>query len=112
MNTTNGKTASSLHHNGNGRIVRTSTVRKRRVTITLPATLLDRMRNAVYWTGTIPLAQLITDALERTVNDMELINGGTFPARLAPLKRGRPRLLRLIATQRPPAPQASMGTSL
>ena len=65
--------------------------RKQRVTITLPVSLLERLRNAVYWTGHGTLARLITDSLEDAVGQMELANGQPFPDRLAPLKRGRPR---------------------
>jgi hypothetical protein len=65
--------------------------RKQRVTITLPVSLLDRLRNAVYWTGHGPLARLIADALDDAVTQMETSNGQVFPQRLAPLKRGRPR---------------------
>ena len=70
---------------------RLSKPRKQRVTITLPLTLLERLRNAVYWTGHGPLAQLISDALDEAVSHMERVNGQAFPQRLAPLKRGRPR---------------------
>ena len=66
--------------------------RKQRVTITLPVDLLERLRNAVYWTGHGPLARLIVDALDDAVTNMEQSNGQPFPQRLAPLKRGRPRL--------------------
>jgi hypothetical protein len=45
----------------------------------------------VYWTGHGPLANLICDALDDAVTQMEAANGQTFPQRLAPLKRGRPR---------------------
>ncbi len=65
--------------------------RKQRVTITLPQSLLERLRNAVYWTGHGPLARLIAEALDDAVTHMEQTNGQAFPRRLAPLKRGRPR---------------------
>ena len=65
--------------------------RKRRVTIVLPHSLLERLRNAVYWTGHCPLASLISDALDQAVTRMEHTNGQTFPQRLTPLKPGRPR---------------------
>ena len=70
---------------------RPSRPRKQRVTITLPLSLLERLRNAVYWTGHGPLASLICDALDDAVTHMENANGQAFPQRLAPLKRGRPR---------------------
>ena len=63
---------------------------KQRVTITLPVPLLERLRNAVYWTGHGTLARLITEALDEAVCQMEETNGQPFPERLAPLKRGRP----------------------
>lgn len=65
---------------------------KQRVTITLPVALLERLRNAVYWSGQGSLARLISDALLDAVSELEEANGGRFPARLAPLKRGRPKL--------------------
>jgi hypothetical protein len=70
---------------------RPSRPRKQRVTITLPLSLLERLRNAVYWTGHGPLARLICDALDDAVTRMEDANGQEFPQRLSPLKRGRPR---------------------
>jgi hypothetical protein len=80
---------------------RPSRLRKQRVTITLPLSLLERLRNAVYWTGHGPLARLICDALDDAVTHMESANGQAFPQRLAPLKRGRPR------TKNRPAPLPS-----
>jgi hypothetical protein len=76
---------------------RPSKPRKQRVTITLPLSLLERLRNAVYWTGHGPLARLICDALDDAVSHMEAANGQAFPQRLAPLKRGRPRTKSRIA---------------
>jgi len=76
-------------------------LRKQRVTITLPLALLERLRNAVYWTGHATLARLIADALDIAVTKMEEANGRSFPQRLAPLKRGRPRI-----RTRPPAASA------
>jgi hypothetical protein len=68
-----------------------SSSRKRRVTITIPHSLLERLRNAVYWTGNGRVARLISDALDDAVTHMEQANGQAFPQRLATLKRGRPR---------------------
>jgi len=85
---------------------RPSRTRKQRVTITLPLSLLERLRNAVYWTGHGPLASLICDALDDAVTQMEAANGQTFPQRLAPLKRGRPR------TKTRPAPIPSPSAIL
>jgi hypothetical protein len=82
--------------NGTAQTTPTSTRRhKQRVTVFLPSPLIERLRNAVYWTGDRPLAQIIADAIEDAVTEMEHANGGVFPARLAQLKPGRPRRSRL-----------------
>ena len=60
-----------------------------RVTVSLPTPLIERLRNAVYWTEDLPLAGLMAKALEDIVTQMEEANGGTFPQRVSPLKRGR-----------------------
>jgi hypothetical protein len=73
-------------------------VSRQRVTVSLPLTLIERLRNAVYWTEQRTLAQVIVDSLEDALTAMEHANGGPFPGRLAPLKAGRrPR-------KQPPAP--------
>jgi hypothetical protein len=60
-----------------------------RVTVSLPMPLIERLRNAVYWTEDLPLAGLMAKALEDIVTQMEEANGGAFPQRVSPLKRGR-----------------------
>jgi hypothetical protein len=96
------------HHDMNGAVHRIPTPvkgrRKQRVTITLPVALLERLRNAVYWTGHGTLARLITEALEQSVTNMEQSNGQAFPQRLAPLKRGRPSTKQRSA----PSPDATV----
>lgn len=67
--------------------------RNQRVTIVLPTTLIERLRNAIYWTEQCTMARVIADAIHDAVAEMEHTNGGTFPPRLTPLKRGRPRRL-------------------
>jgi len=62
-----------------------------RITILLPTTLIERLRNAIYWTEQCTMARVIADAIHDAVAEMEHTNGGTFPPRLTPLKRGRPR---------------------
>ena len=62
---------------------------KQRVTVALPTALIERLRNAVYWTGDRPLVGLVTEAIEGIVTQMEEVNGGAFPQRVSPLKRGR-----------------------
>lgn len=84
---------------------RPSRIRKQRITLTLPASLIDRLRNAVYWTGRKTLTRVIIDAIDGVVVVMEEENGGTFPPRLTSLKRGRPRCKHLDLI--PPSAQRS-----
>jgi hypothetical protein len=82
----------NLSLNGTSQLVRRpSRIRKQRITLTLPASLIDRLRNAVYWTGRNTLTRVIIDAIDGVVVAMEEENGAPFPARLTSLKRGRPR---------------------
>lgn len=74
--------------------------RNQRVTILLPTTLIERLRNAIYWTERCTMTRVIADAIHDAVAEMEYTNGGTFPPRLTPLKRGRPR--RVLLPQRLP----------
>lgn len=64
---------------------------KQKVTLSLPTALIERLRNAVYWTGNRPLASLVEEALEALVTEMEEVNRDAFPQRLSPLKAGRPQ---------------------
>jgi ferredoxin-NADP reductase len=62
---------------------------KQKITFSLPTALIERLRNAVYWTGNRPLASLVEEALETLVAEMEEVNREAFPQRLSPLKAGR-----------------------
>ena len=64
-------------------------LQNQRVTISLPMPLIERLRNAVYWTEDLPMAGLVAEAIKDIVTQMEEANGGAFPQRVSPLKRGR-----------------------
>jgi len=83
--------------------------RRQRLSVFLSASLLERLRNAVYWTQHRPLAQIIADAIEDAVTEMEQSNGGVFPPRLAPLKAGRPKRVR-AGTPATPLPNGQTRT--
>ncbi|HXF91669.1 MAG TPA: hypothetical protein VNK46_02840 [Nitrospiraceae bacterium] len=79
---------------GTGRVRRAKlTVRpeKRRLTLNLPADLLERLRNTVYWTPGLTMAKLVTDAVSDALDRLERRNGEPFPPRMEELKPGRPR---------------------
>ena len=64
-------------------------LQKQWVTLALPTALIERLRNAVYWTGDRPLVGLVAEAIENIVTQIEEVNGGAFPQRVSPLKIGR-----------------------
>lgn len=72
---------------------------KQRLTITLPAQLLDRLRNAVYWTPTLTLAGFIESSVTIRLDDLEKQNGEPFPTRIEELKGGRPRSIRPLCRE-------------
>ena len=83
---------SQLHSNGTHYPVMASrSSPKQKITFSLPAPLIERLRNAVYWTANRPLASLVEEALETLVTEMEEVNREAFPQRLSPLKAGRPQ---------------------
>jgi hypothetical protein len=53
---------------------------KHEVLVSLPATLIERLGNAASWTGDPPLADLVAEAIEDIVTQMEEINGEVFPS--------------------------------
>jgi hypothetical protein len=60
---------------------------KHEVLVSLPAALIERLRNASYWTGDPPLVDQVAEAIEDIVTQMEEINGEAFPQPVSPLKR-------------------------
>lgn len=88
--TQNAASISQLHSNGTRHPVMSSRPSpKQKITLSLPTSLIERLRNAVYWTGERPLAGLVEEALETLVAEMEEVNREAFPPRLSPLKAGR-----------------------
>jgi len=65
--------------------------KRQRMTVSLPAELLERMRDAAYWTSGTTMAGLIPSAIEELLHNLESQNGRPFSPRLQDLKPGRPR---------------------
>jgi hypothetical protein len=63
---------------------------RERITVQLSAEVVDRLRNAVYWSEGVTLAGFIENCIVRSVEDMERKRGSSFPPRREELKRGRP----------------------
>jgi len=67
-----------------------SRVIKERLTVHLPIDLIDRVKNAVYWTPGLTLAGLAEEAFAKLVDKLEKERKEPFPQRKAELKGGRP----------------------
>lgn len=65
-------------------------VEKERLTVHLPLELIDRVKNAVFWTPGLTLAELAEIALAETVKRLEAERGAAYPPRTSQLKGGRP----------------------
>jgi hypothetical protein len=80
--------ASPDHHDRMHQPVLPSPVlQKPEVMVSLPTALIERLRNASYWTGDPPLASLVAEAIEDIVTQMEEINGEVVPQRVSSFKR-------------------------
>ena len=64
-----------------------------RLTVSLPSDLVDRLRDAVYWSPSLTLAWLIAQSLRASLTDLETARQGPFPKRTNALRAGRPRLV-------------------
>lgn len=64
-----------------------------RLTVSLPGDLVDRLRDAVYWSPSMTLAWLIARSLRTSLSEMESSRQGPFPKRTNALRAGRPRLV-------------------
>ena len=80
-------TSPNHHHRMHQPVRPSPALEKPEVMVSLPAALIERLRNAAYWTGNPSLAGLVAEAIEDIVTQMEKINGETFPQRVSPLKR-------------------------
>jgi hypothetical protein len=63
---------------------------KERMTFHLPVRVMERAKNAVFWTPGLTLADLAAQALTDAVDRLEKKRGKVFPPRKADLKGGRP----------------------
>lgn len=61
-----------------------------KVTLRMSSSVLERAKNAVYWSHGLTLRSLIDHALEREVALLEKERGEPFPERSGELQPGRP----------------------
>ncbi|MCX5725485.1 MAG: hypothetical protein NTX84_13405 [Nitrospirae bacterium] len=81
-----------------------------RLTVSLPGELVDRLRNAVYWSPGLTLAWLIAKSLRTSLAEMESLRQAPFPKRTTALRAGRPRLAGQIMNVPPCAGLSGNGT--
>ncbi len=67
-----------------------ASARKVRTTFHLSESLVDRLRNAVYWSPGLTLAELAETSLRDALSALEKKRGKPFPQREKDLKGGRP----------------------
>jgi hypothetical protein len=63
---------------------------KERVTFKLDVSLIERIRDVVYWTPGATMARLIEDALTDHLEKLERERGSSFPKRSGAVRTGRP----------------------
>lgn len=65
-------------------------VERARICVDIPAELLDKLKDAVYWTPGTTLASVAELAFMKAIKDMEKERKAGFPKRKGELKTGRP----------------------
>ena len=82
-----------------------------RITVSLPSDLVDRLRDAVYWSPSLTLAWLIAQSLGTSLREMESLRQDPFPRRTKALRAGRPRLVGQTMNVSPRARLTGYGTA-
>lgn len=65
---------------------------RERLTVKLPRSLIERARDAVFWTPGMTLTSLVETSLRTAIAALERARGSGFPAREHDLRAGRPKL--------------------
>lgn len=64
--------------------------KKQRITVQISEDVIERIKNAVYWTPGLTLASLAEEAFSKVVDMLENEREAPFPKRKEELKTGRP----------------------
>jgi predicted DNA binding CopG/RHH family protein len=70
--------------------IKVRAAKKQRITVQISEEVIERIKNAVYWTPGLTLAALAEEAFSRAVDELEEENKAQFPKRKEELKTGRP----------------------
>lgn len=82
-----------------------------RLTVSLPGDLVDRLRDAIYWSPDLKLAWLIAQSLRASLADLETSRQTPFPKRMMALRSGRPRLVGQSMKVPPPIKRVPNGVA-
>jgi len=63
---------------------------RQRLAVVISSEVVERAKNAVYWTPGLTLASLTEEALAKALDKLERRNGGPFEPRRGELTPGRP----------------------
>ncbi len=63
---------------------------KDRITLQLPKEVIERVKNAVFWTPGLTITELATEALSMAVDILEEERGERFETKSRSLRSGRP----------------------
>jgi hypothetical protein len=63
---------------------------KERLTVLISGEVLNRLRNAVFWTPGVTMTGIVEKCISDAVESLEQLRGGEFPQRSEELKAGRP----------------------
>lgn len=86
----NGTSLATLEKEQQAPIMSLKPSKKQRITVQISADVIDRIKNAVYWTPGLTLAFLAEEAFSKAVDELENYREAPFPKRKEELKTGRP----------------------
>lgn len=86
----NGTSVAVLEEEQQAPKIRQKSSKKQRITVQISEDVIERVKNAVYWTPGLTLASLAEEAFSKAVDRLEDEREATFPKRKEELKTGRP----------------------
>ena len=63
--------------------------KKQKITFIMDCDLVERLKNAVYWSPGLSVSSVLEEATEKAINELEKEKGKPFPERNGELKKGR-----------------------
>jgi post-segregation antitoxin (ccd killing protein) len=75
------KAAEDVSSRGLGKPAKEKEAKKVPLTVTIPPELLERARNAVYWSHGLTLAKIVEQGLIKEIDRLEKNHGKPFPGR-------------------------------